>query len=111
MRAFPAVLLLIATLAAPVAAATETWGCHSYEAYVGDRSQGAGASTDDHALAVAAAGQYAVYDGTPLDNGYLYSVGLGTESNGIEGWQRSDHACDETNGGEIEGECFISCTF
>lgn len=98
-------------LATPLAGATESWGCHSYELYVGDHETGAGVSTDTAAAGVAAGGHYATMDGPPVVNPWLFSLGLGTEQNGREGFQRNDAFCDDTNGGEFEPDCFVSCTF
>lgn len=114
LRSLP--LLFAAALVVTVASATfaaaddtMTYACHSYEIYHGTSGEGVGVSTDDGAVALAAQGQYVVYDG-PLYGGYLYSLGLGTEQNGVEGYQRGDEVCD-TTGGEVEADCFISCTF
>ena len=100
---------LLLALVPPVATATESWGCHDYEVYVGDREDGAGLSTDDGAVAVAAQGVYVVSDGT--SDRSVFSVWVYTETNGESGLQRDDPMCDETDGGAREPDCLLSCTF
>lgn len=90
-----AILLLFAPV--PVASAVGSSGCHTWEVYLGDETTGAGASTDDGASILAAAGFYVVNDGLPTDE-FLFSIWIYQESNGVSGLQRGDEVCDETNG-------------
>lgn len=104
--------LLVFALLMPQAAAEETFNCHSWEIFVGDRGQGAGVSTEDGATYLAAAGVYVVNDGAPVVNPWLFSIWFYTENNGQPGLQRGDEVCDDTAGGSMgEQDCFISCTF
>lgn len=112
MKSLPvgaAALLLF--LSVPLASAEETFGCHSWEVFAGDREQGVGASTDDGAAFVGAGGFYFIEDGPPVLNPWLWSFWFAQEENGVPGPQRGDETCDETQGGELgEPDCF-HCTF
>ena len=117
MRALSFVLLgSLLFLAIPgVANASESFGCHTWDIFVGDRTTGAGASADT-AVYAGANGVYVVSDGAPayIDpadgvvlNPWLFSVWVYQEANGVPGMQRSDEVCDETNGGEIDCDCTL----
>lgn len=115
-----AILLSVCALlfAVPLAAADDenTFNCHSWELFVGEREQGVGVSTDDGAVYVAETrtvpgGVYVVSDTIPVAGGSLFSVWVYNENNGRPGLQRADSVCDDTNGGEIEQDCLVSCTF
>lgn len=102
---FASILLLFAPL--PTAAADETFGCHSWEVFVGDREQGVGVSTEDGATFVGAGGFYVVNDGAPLLNDWIFSIWIYQEGNGEPGLQRVSETCDESSpGNEGDTGCF-----
>lgn len=99
------IFLLLVPL--PFAAASETFACHEWTVFAGDRETGVGVSADS-ATFVGARGFYVVNDGAPVLNDWIFSIWFYEETNGVHGLQRGDEVCDESSGMpyESDGGCF-----
>lgn len=96
-----AVLLLLA----PLAAADDTFACHSWETHEDVGVATLALSHDDGAVYFATSDAYVVSDGLPNDE-FLFSFWLYQESNSEPGLQRSDERCSERDASEADAFCF-----